>query len=308
MAEKPLISVCICTYNRDEFLGKALESLANQTLNPEDYEILLIDNNSTDQTPQIAANFEHQYPNHRFSYIVEKKQGLSFARNRAIHEASGPIIAFIDDDAIAAEHYLETLVNFFDQNPEVDAGGGKILPYYYPEGSHPKWLSKYMLGLISCLDIGDEVKPFKRYPMGCNMAFRKSTFDRAGLFNTQLGRNKKNLAGSEEKEIFIRIKKAGMKVYYIPKASVQHIIPQERLHQDYIERLSRGIGSSERVILEQMGFGEKVQILSIQTIRTVATIIIALGYWLKGQFPKGTMMLKYRWWFTMGFFGIGVRN
>lgn len=293
------ISVCICTYNRDEYLRASLDSIANQDYDFSRYELILVDNNSTDSTHEIVKDFEKKNPNVNFKYFLEKNQGLSYARNRGIKESRSAIITFIDDDAITTPNYLQHLVNIF-RNPEVKAAGGKVLPYY-PDGDPPKWLSKYMLGLISCLDNGDEIKEFKRYPLGCNMAFRSSVIDEVGDFNVNLGRKKKDMGGSEEKDIFNRIKAMGYKIMYVPEALVYHTIPAFRITDDYIGKLSEGIGKSERVLLSNANFGGKLKIIFNQIIKTLGTWLIGTIYIAEGKSEQGKMLFKYRNWFLKGF-------
>lgn len=296
------ISACICTYNRDRFLYGALESLAKQNLKPSTFEVILVDNNSTDQTPQLAGQFRRDYGDVSFHYFREQKQGLSHARNRAVQEAQGNLIAFIDDDAIADPAYLSNLITFFDNNPQVMAAGGKILPYFHPTNQAPAWLSYYLIGLLSCLDLGDEAKPFPRYPIGCNMAFRKQVFDQVGLFDPRLGRIKNSLMGSEEKDLFVRVKEAGLPVYYVPQALVYHTIPPERTADPFLRKVSQGIGMSERLRFQEANAPGKLQIFWVQTYRTFGTLIIALGYLLKRKPAKARMLVKYRQWFIQGFF------
>ncbi len=296
------ISVSICTYNRAEFLYAALESLASQSLPYSQYEVILVDNNSTDETPGLAERFASEYPGVNFHHLLETNQGLSFARNRAIEESNSPVIAFIDDDAIASGDYLKSLVDFFDDYPEVMAAGGKILPYFYPHGERPEWMSHYLLGLISCIDLGDEIKPFPKYPIGCNMIFRQEVFEKIGKFDTRLGRTSRNLIGSEEKELFSRIKKTGMSVYYVPEAWVYHTIPEERIAMPFIRKMSIGVGQSERLLFNSGNLAGRIQILIRQSVKTAGTLVIALGYFLKGEMAKAKMLIQYRIWFWSGFF------
>jgi len=184
----------------------------------------------------------------------------------------------------------------------VMAAGGKILPYFYPSGEKPAWMSHYLLGLISCVDLGDVRKPFPKYPIGCNMIFRKTVFEAIGCFDTRLGRKSRNLIGSEEKEIFMRIKGAGMPVYYVPEAWVYHTIPQERIAIPFIRKMSIGVGQSERLLFRNGNWADALRILVRQAIKTAGTLIIALRYLLMGQKAKGGMLFRFRLWFIKGFF------
>src|SRR5687768_7478899 len=110
--KEPAISVVICTYNRDKFIGEALNCLAKQTLSVDAFEIIVVDNNSTDNTVQIAKNFIATHPELNARYVLEPNRGLSFARNRGIQEAKAPIITYIDDDAEAEPGFLQSIADF----------------------------------------------------------------------------------------------------------------------------------------------------------------------------------------------------
>lgn len=176
MSKTPKISVIICTYNREKFLPGALNSLAHQTLNPDDYEIIIINNNSTDSTELISKNFVDENPLLNIKYFIETQKGLSAARNRGIKESSAELIVFIDDDAEVTENYLQTAIDFFDRFSDIDSMGGKIIPIYEND-KEPEWLSEYLWGLVTKCDWGDKVRsyPYSKYPPGCSMAFRKKS-------------------------------------------------------------------------------------------------------------------------------------
>ena len=141
MNETPEISVAVCTYNRADVLPKCLESLANQSANKELFEVLIIDNNSTDETKKLAEDFCKEHRN--FSYIFEEKQGLSQARNRAIDEAKGTYLAYIDDDAIADREWVKSIFDCFNQT-NADVLGGPVksfidtekIPRFYDAKTH----------------------------------------------------------------------------------------------------------------------------------------------------------------------------
>lgn len=117
------VSVIICTYNRVAYLPRTLEALASQTVPCQDFEILLIDNNSRDNTPEVCRDFQEKHPELNFRYLVESRQGLSFARNRGIDEAQSDVLIFIDDDAFAAPDYLQNIIRFFESTPDAAAAG-----------------------------------------------------------------------------------------------------------------------------------------------------------------------------------------
>jgi len=200
MTDNIFISVIICTYNREQYLSKCLGNLANQSLPVTSYEIVLINNCSTDATEEVCHSFRENNPHILFRYITEKKQGLSFARNRGIREAKGDVLAFLDDDAIPSYHYLRQIWLYF-RNPKNKAlaGGGKILPLY--ETTEPGWMTRYLMPIVSVIDLGERSRffPPDRYPIGANMFFRKEAFRKYSGFNTDLGRKGRELLGGEEK-------------------------------------------------------------------------------------------------------------
>ena len=229
------VSVIICTYNRVAYLPRTLEALASQTVPCQDFEILLIDNNSRDNTPEVCRDFQEKHPELNFRYLVESRQGLSFARNRGIDEAQSDVLIFIDDDAFAAPDYLQNTIRFFESTPDAAAAGGRIYPLF--ESKRPDWLPDILMSLMSVIDLGDQVCLFKKkFPIGANMSFRRKTIQAYGNFNVKLGRRGDNLEGAEEKDLFLKIIAAGEKVYYIPDAIVQHVIPEKRLSFDHFRR------------------------------------------------------------------------
>ena len=132
------ISAVICTHNREKYLKQAIESLINQSLSNDLYEILIIDNASTDNTKNVISNYFSHISNIR--YIYEPKIGLSHARNCAWYNSSSQYICYLDDDAIANPNWLESFINIFnDYSPKPAVVGGKVTPLW--EAEKPKWLS-----------------------------------------------------------------------------------------------------------------------------------------------------------------------
>ncbi len=243
-----MISVIVCTYNREKYLYDTLCKIAENDYPVTKYELLLVDNNSTDGTKVLWEKFAEKYPQVDFSYFQEPRQGLSFARNRGIVEAKFKYLVFLDDDSFVSEDYLKNLDSYLAQYPDAMAWGGKIDPVF-ESGTNPKWICKWTYSWVSAIDMGKETTMFKgnAFPIGANMGFRKSCLDTIGMFNTELGRTKKNLMGGEEKDIFNRAKAYGMNIYYFPNIEIQHVIPPTRTTKDYIIRLGEGVGMSEQL-------------------------------------------------------------
>lgn len=293
------ISVIICTYNRDKYIYQTLEHIAQNDFPVEEYEIILVNNNSTDRTASECGRFQEAYPHIPFHYFLETSQGLSFARNRGITEAHGNILVFLDDDAFMGKDYLQQLGRYLEQYPAA-AFGGKIIPEY-ESGQAPHWMSKWSYSWVSALDKGDEVCLFqgKSYPIGANMGFRRNDIP-SGHFNTALGRNKGNLMGGEEKDIFNRMKTREASIYYFPDIAVRHIIPENRTTLSYIRQLALGIGMSERVRTLKISRASYLKRLFSEAIKWAASCLLCLAYTLKFTPQKGTVLIYFRWYVTRG--------
>lgn len=288
-----MLSVIICTYNRDKYLSETLRRLANNRYNGE-WELLLIDNNSTDSTSSICKDFATQYPAVPFSYLVETQQGLSYARNRGIKEAKGDWLVFLDDDAFVGENYLERLSQYIQQIPDMAAFGGRIYPLF-EEGITPSWLSKWSASWLSAIDKGDKICLFNTdYPIGANMGFSKTIADQCGPFNTSLGRSGKNLIGGEEKDYFNRIKALNATIYYLPDIAVEHCIPSSRTTDEYINRLGLGVGQSERQRTLAISKVEYSKRLFLEAIKWGGTLVLWVGYCLQGAPAKGNKLILFR--------------
>lgn len=226
------ISVVICTYNRAEMLKDTIKSWMAVDKDCLSTELIIVNNNSTDQTLQVVKSFQGTVTD--LKYVFEPRPGLSFARNKGIKEANGEIIAFVDDDVYFHKSWLLEMMLAFGNNPETDCIGGNSIPVL--ETERPLWLTDNMLKLYGSTLSGEAEKfmNFPEHPFGVNMAFRKKTFQLVGGFNTSLGRIKKSLLSNEEKEFFYRIHQAGMKTFYTPKAIIFHRIPKDRLDQKWI--------------------------------------------------------------------------
>jgi len=288
-----MLTVIICTYNREKYLGETLKRLAANHYHGE-WELLLVNNNSTDSTAAICTSFAKENPDIPFKYIVESQQGLSHARNRGIKEAKGDWLVFLDDDAFVGENYLDRLTLYIKELPNMDAFGGRIYPFF-EDGITPPWLSKWSASWLSAIDKGDKVCTFtKDYPIGANMGFSKKIANQCGLFNTDLGHSGKNLIGGEEKDYFNRIKALNATIYYLPEIAVEHCIPPSRTTDEYIAKLGLGVGKSERQRTFTISKLEYSKRLISEAIKWVGTIVLFCGYCLQGQPTKGWKIIQFR--------------
>lgn len=299
-----MLTVIICTYNRAKYIGALLESIAANDLPKSDYEILLVDNNCTDNTRAICEHFAAAHKDVRFRYVVETEQGLSAARNKGIKEAKGDLIVYVDDDALVDSHYLRDYVEWFAAHPETMACGGPIEPLY--ETQEPDWMTPYTRALLTAwMNYGDKVReyPKGRYPGGGNAAYRKEVFDKVGLFNTALGRNGNSLMASEEKDIFDKMHALHMQVLYLPTPVLHHCIPQTKLEKDYFERLTLQIGKSERQRTLSISKGKYLKRLFSEFIKWCGTIVLLCGYTISFHPAKGWKLVLFRRNVTRGLLG-----
>ena len=296
-----MFSIIVCTYNREKYLYGALQCIAESGFPKDAYEIVLVNNMSTDNTEAECHRFESDYPDVNFRYFVETDQGLSFARNRGIKESRGETLLFLDDDSYIQQNYLKNLQRQLNDHPEADAFGGKIDPIF-ESGETPIWLSKWNYSWVSAIDMGEKVCQFKgkAFPIGANMGIRKAMLDKIGAFNTQLGRSKKNLMGGEEKDLFKRIGQQGGNIYYFPDVVVHHVIPPTRTTKDYVKCLGEGVGRSERIRTLGVSRGKYLKRLCSELVKWCGTLVLWLGFALKGQFEKGNILLTFRRKVTSG--------
>jgi glucosyl-dolichyl phosphate glucuronosyltransferase len=231
-------SVIVPTFNRAGELRDTLRSLAGfRTAAP--WEVIVIDNNSTDDTRQVVAEAQPSFPV-ELRYIFESEQGRSAAMNAGIRAARGEIIATTDDDVRIEPDWLDRAGEALDAL-DCDYVGGKVLPVW--PAARPDWIPNHggkQWAVIALLDYGPDPIPFftlaHRVPIGVNMAFRRSAFDRAGLWSNRVGRKKGTLLGQEVREWMLRAREAGLRGYYTPSMIVHHVIQRDRLEKAYFRR------------------------------------------------------------------------
>jgi len=253
-------SVIVCTYNRSALLEGCLNSLVSQDFPPDEYEIIVVDNNSTDNTSRIVNQIT-KGSSAEIRYVLEKRQGLSYARNTGVKEARGKIVAFIDDDARAGISWLKEIVGTFEKvTPVPGCVGGKVMPIWI--AARPKWLPESLLTYLGVLNHGDSPKwtEENEYVWGVNMAFLKQSLERVGFFEPALGRKGKSLISNEEIFLFQKLRTSGENVYYQPKAFVHHHVPQERLKKTWFLRriFAQGISDYRIDILQSKGHPRKM--------------------------------------------------
>ena len=287
------LSIVVATYNRSQSLLRTLRSVVGQTAPAEQWECVVVNNNSTDDTEAVFADFARENPTFDLRMVTETKQGLSNARNCGIEASVGDYIAIVDDDETLEDSFVESYIEFFDSFPTAMAAGGAVKACY--ESARPRWMSRFTEQMIANpldLDIAVTLFPQNRVPAGGNMAFRREVFDRVGLFNPQLGRNGKSLVGGEENDLFARLRRAGELLYFVPNAAIFHHIPDSKLTDDYFDRLSYNVGVSKRLRAE--ADGEVGKLLKSESRKQVATYLLYVLYMLVLQPLKAKYRLRMR--------------
>lgn len=263
------VTVAIPTYNRADFLRQTLAGIVAQQFPRDRYEVLVIDNNSRDHTHAVVAEFAAADPAPR--YIHEPKQGLDYARNRAIAEARGDIVLFGDDDILVEPDWIAQMVApfFADRNRRVGAVGGEVIPVF-PQGL-PDWVREWHAPLHFRTDTGPLGE--RDSPMGANLAFPKWVFDQLGVFHTALDRAAGNYFSGGDSEMIRRVRRAGLEVWFAPTAAVKHQMPASRTTFRYATR--HAFDSARSRVIDRAGQPGAAGYL---VGRFVANIAKALGF------------------------------
>ena len=228
------VSIVISTYNRCGLLEGALQSLLSQTPGDLAYEILVVDNNSADQTRLLVEALARQNQE-KLKYLFEPKQGLSYGRNTGIVAANASIIAFTDDDVRVAADWVWRIKTGFEANPDIDFLGGKVVPRWPAEP--PCWLTEANWSPLALLDYGD--RPFlvdsqmQLCLIGANFAFRRRAFEKVGVFKTDFQRVKDGIGSLEDHEILLRLWRVGSRGLYLPQLVVTAEIEPGRMEKQY---------------------------------------------------------------------------
>jgi glycosyltransferase involved in cell wall biosynthesis len=239
------ISVVICTFNRAGLLQQTL-SAVRECAAPSrcDVEIVVIDNNSTDDTPEVVRRAAGS-PGYPIRYAAERKQGKSFALNRALSLARGEVIALTDDDVLPARDWL-TLIAARLRSEPIAFAFGKVLPRWavLPPPELLTFRARSLWGPLALIDYGDESIRYTpaafrtlRMPIGANLAVRRDALDRVGPWRTDLGRVDNSPVCGEDRELCVRLFRA--RLYdgvYDPRITVQHYVPETRLGRRYFRR------------------------------------------------------------------------
>jgi glucosyl-dolichyl phosphate glucuronosyltransferase len=233
------VTVVLSTYNRAQELPGALERLLGQSIDATAHEVIVVDNNSSDDTRSVVQRFVNS-TDRTLRYVFEPKQGLAHARNAGIAAARADVVAFTDDDVRVSDDWVQLIRRAFDDHPEVDCLGGRTLPIW--PSDPPRWLTRrHWVGPLALQDYGDE--PFvvdARRPLclaGANFAFRKSVFSRVGVFSPGFLR-------CEDTEFMLRLWRGGSRALYVPEMKAFAAVQPERLTKAYHRQWHSNTGRS----------------------------------------------------------------
>ncbi|MFN3240789.1 MAG: glycosyltransferase family 2 protein [Planctomycetota bacterium] len=263
------------TKDRGPEIDRTFDALLAQQLPRADYEVVVVDNASSPANARALVAWCERHPD-VLRYVCEPEPGLNLARNAGIANARGELLAFLDDDAIAAPHWLAELVRAFDQHPAAWAVGGRIVSEF--TSTPPDWLDERFANYLSDFDRGDAIRElhYDDYPRGANMAFRRHAFERCGPFAPGLDRKGDLLLSNGDIEMCYRVEQAGHDVLYVPAADVRHLIRGDRLDFGWFARRAYWQGRSQ-ALFERMHFG-RLHLLRKLPYRLLRTLVSADRY------------------------------
>jgi glycosyltransferase involved in cell wall biosynthesis len=247
----PAISVAICTYNRATSLAETLASVAALLDPGVPWELLVVDNNSSDDTPRVLERFA---AGHAVRMLAEPRQGLSHARNRATAECRGDVLAFTDDDVRLDPGWLSALAAACRRFPDAGYFGGRIRPLWLtprPRGFLDDSMA-HIGGLLMWYDLGEDVRPYvggELLPYGANMALRRRLLERVGAFRADLGPIGAVPGRGDDDEYLGRAREAGFGGVYVGDALCRHVVDPARLTVRYLYRF----GVQKGIALARMG-------------------------------------------------------
>lgn len=220
------VTVAVPSHGGHERLGGLLESLCGQDLLKDYFEVLIVDNASPIPLNKVARRYSGDLA---IRVVREPDLGVAHARNRALSEVSTPILVFLDDDVVASPALLRTYAEAFG-DLQLKAAGGPIRPRL--SGRQPAWFRGPALPLYALQDLGQATEYWGRYPFSANCAMRMDAVHHR--FDVRLGRRGRSLLSGEERRFFEQ--NAFPRIAHLPGASVEHVIPEERLRLRWVAR------------------------------------------------------------------------
>jgi glycosyltransferase involved in cell wall biosynthesis len=268
----PLISVVICTRNRAVLLAGAIDSVVRQNFPPHEYELVVVDNASSDHTPDVVRRWAGVAP---VRHVVEEKIGLCIARNTGWRAARGDVVAFLDDDAIALPGWLDAVKNGFETTGRTPGViGGPVEPLW--QSNRPTWLSDQIAGALTIVHWGDAAKDIedirREWLVGANMALPRRLLHDVGGFHPWLDRAGTNLLSSGDVFLQRELMRRGYRCRYLPAMAVRHLVPEARLTKRWFLRRFYWQGVSDAVMHLIEAMPSKGRRLSLAMARSAALL------------------------------------
>ena len=236
------VTILICTYNRAAELAEALiPTLTQETDGRFTYEVLVVDNNSTDDTQQVVERLVGE-GHSNLRYLFEGRQGRCYALMLGVAEARGRVYALADDDVIVERDWLRTIYDAFCAHPDISFVGGKVLPLW--AAPPPKWLTSRHWSAIALSDYGNQELLVDRNKQLCLLAgsFRTDFVRAVGGYRGGLGVSKDAIGGTEDVDLFARLYRGGHKGLYLPNLAIFHKVGENRTTKAYHRRWHVGHG------------------------------------------------------------------
>jgi glycosyltransferase involved in cell wall biosynthesis len=239
----PDISVVVPTYNRGRRLEPLLDSLLSQHTRGVTYEVVVVDNNSTDDTRRVVEACAARGPEGRVRYLFEPRQGVSYARNSGVAATAAPVVLFLDDDGVPGPEWVSEMKRAFDAHPEADCIGGRVRAHWLQPP--PSWLTGPHWGPIAIQDRPEPAYLNSRHAAACllsaNLGCRREAFDAVGGFSPEYPRN-------QDREFELRLWRAGRQGLYLPGMDVVVDVPAERLTRRYHRRWQATTGKYHAIM------------------------------------------------------------
>lgn len=299
-----------CTYNRDADLRDLLNSVMAQKSGDFTYEILVVDNNSKDQTRAVVQEFVERYPA-LVRYLFEPRQGKSYALNAGLQAARGRVYVIADDDLVYPPDYLLKLANAFRERPHAVVIAGKVLPLW--KEAPPNWLTPKHWSAIAMSDYGDVEFSTGRNKDICLLAaaYRRDHVLRVNGYNLELGVAGSRIGGVEDADIMNRLYTAGYQGVYRPEIEVFHKVEAHRTTRAYHRRWHRGHGR-QHATMKAAASGEPagLRLLGVPGYMFKGALRDAAAYVRNTLQGRGETAFYYeaRLWFFSGFVAETIRQ
>lgn len=299
MTEYPNVTVIICTYNREKQLDKLLSSLVMQTYPSEAWDILVVDNASTDGTASCVRRWSQRGASPVVTYTFEPQQGVAYARNRGFRETRGSHIAYIDDDELPKDvNWLKDLMEPIVSNGADVVSGSIELQFLAPR---PFWFTRRFYGWLGSF-VPDGREPFqtrKTLQCGGNLAITKSAMMEMDGFNLRFGRKGNQLTAGEDTDLFRRLLAADKIIFIAPKATVFHLIGPARLRIRYFMRLQQGIIRAKIGDKGDLGLVPQVLFLLKSLIELCLNMFLFVLGCISIRYAIQGFMMVYRSWLKL---------